>query len=276
MTLALSLKINDGVIIAADSASTYTMVGAHGTPIVAKVYYNANKVFNLRKKLPIGATTWGLGSIGEMSMSSIVKDFRLEVSDQISEESTEYTVKDFAEQLKKYIFEDRWLPAFKDQADPAQMGFMVAGYSYGQPLPELYQIYTDKNQIIGPEPIYEGEIGLAWRGQVEAITRLLYGFSPLLPLILEHELGVPTEQVKQLITVLSQRLTTSFMLPTMPLQDAIDAVEFLVEMTIQHSKFMGGAQVVGGPIDIAVITKHEGFKWIKRKHYFGRELNPLD
>jgi hypothetical protein len=31
---------------------------------------------------------------------------------------------------------------------------------------------------------------------------------------------------------------------------------------------------VGGPIDVAVITKHEGLIWINRKHYFDPEKNP--
>ena len=32
-------------------------------------------------------------------------------------------------------------------------------------------------------------------------------------------------------------------------------------------------ETVGGPIDVAVISKGDGFVWIKRKHYFDRELN---
>ena len=34
------------------------------------------------------------------------------------------------------------------------------------------------------------------------------------------------------------------------------------------------AETVAGPIDVAVISKGDGFIWIKRKHYFERELNP--
>ena len=34
------------------------------------------------------------------------------------------------------------------------------------------------------------------------------------------------------------------------------------------------AETVGGPIDVAVISKGDGFIWIKRKHYFSTELNP--
>lgn len=33
-------------------------------------------------------------------------------------------------------------------------------------------------------------------------------------------------------------------------------------------------KVVGGPVDVAVVTKCDGFVWIKRKHYFSPELNP--
>jgi len=33
------------------------------------------------------------------------------------------------------------------------------------------------------------------------------------------------------------------------------------------------AETVGGPIDVAVISKGDGFIWIKRKHYFKPELN---
>ena len=27
-------------------------------------------------------------------------------------------------------------------------------------------------------------------------------------------------------------------------------------------------KTVGGPVEVAVITKHEGFKWVQRKHFF--------
>src|SRR5260370_25058889 len=33
-------------------------------------------------------------------------------------------------------------------------------------------------------------------------------------------------------------------------------------------------ETVGGAIDVAVISKGDGFVWIKRKHYFDLALNP--
>ena len=34
------------------------------------------------------------------------------------------------------------------------------------------------------------------------------------------------------------------------------------------------AVTVGGEIDVAIISKGDGFIWKKRKHYFKSELNP--
>ena len=33
------------------------------------------------------------------------------------------------------------------------------------------------------------------------------------------------------------------------------------------------SETVGGPVDVAVISKGDGFIWIDRKHYFRKELN---
>jgi hypothetical protein len=34
-------------------------------------------------------------------------------------------------------------------------------------------------------------------------------------------------------------------------------------------------ETVGGEIDVAVISRGDGFVWIKRKHYFDLDRNPL-
>jgi hypothetical protein len=77
VTIAISLKVNDGVVLAADSASTLIEQDEEGRPTdVVNVYDNANKVFNLLKGTPVGAITWGTGSIGPASISTLAKDLR--------------------------------------------------------------------------------------------------------------------------------------------------------------------------------------------------------
>src|SRR3990172_27738 len=50
--------------------------------------------------------------------------------------------------------------------------------------------------------------------------------------------------------------------------------ESLVNLTSFKRRISLDAETVGGPIDVAVISKGDGFIWIKRKHYFKPELNP--
>lgn len=57
-------------------------------------------------------------------------------------------------------------------------------------------------------------------------------------------------------------------------EDLADMAESLVRMTCLKRHITTDEESVGGPVDVAVITKGDGFIWIKRKHYFNRELNP--
>lgn len=58
-------------------------------------------------------------------------------------------------------------------------------------------------------------------------------------------------------------------------EDMAEMAESLVSITSLRRKFTSNAadESVGGPVDVAVITKGDGFVWIKRKHYFSLELN---
>lgn len=50
--------------------------------------------------------------------------------------------------------------------------------------------------------------------------------------------------------------------------------EALVNLTKFKRRISRERETVGGPIDVAVITKGDGFVWMKRKHYFDAGLNP--
>jgi hypothetical protein len=53
-----------------------------------------------------------------------------------------------------------------------------------------------------------------------------------------------------------------------------EMAESLVNLTSFKRRMTPQAETVGGPIDVAVISRGDGFIWIKRKHYFKTELNP--
>jgi hypothetical protein len=64
------------------------------------------------------------------------------------------------------------------------------------------------------------------------------------------------------------------MIAMLPKIELIELYEALVSKTAAERKETVDEGTVGGPIDGDFITKHDGFVWITRKHYFEKELNP--
>lgn len=60
----------------------------------------------------------------------------------------------------------------------------------------------------------------------------------------------------------------------LPKDELAAMAEALVNLTSFRRRVSTDTETVGGPIDVAVISKGDGFVWIKRKHYFRPELNP--
>ena len=106
----------------------------------------------------------------------------------------------------------------------------------------------------------------------EAITRLVLGVSGNLGQALIN-LQVKPEEVPAYVEAIKAQFSTQIVNGAMPIQDAIDLAEFLVDVTIKYVRFCPGSETVGGPIEVAAISKHEGFKWTKRTHYYSGALN---
>ncbi len=68
--------------------------------------------------------------------------------------------------------------------------------------------------------------------------------------------------------------TIEEMVQFMPKQEMAELAEALVNITTLKRRVSQEQETVGGPIDVAVISRHEGFVWVKRKHYFPGDLNP--
>jgi hypothetical protein len=60
----------------------------------------------------------------------------------------------------------------------------------------------------------------------------------------------------------------------LPKDELAAMAEALVNLTSFKRKVTLDAETVGGPIDVAVISRGDGFIWINRKHYFNPALNP--
>ena len=63
------------------------------------------------------------------------------------------------------------------------------------------------------------------------------------------------------------------MVRVLPKDELAAMAEALVNLTAFKRKMTNTLETVGGPIDVAVISKGDGLVWVKRKHYFPPELN---
>ena len=63
-------------------------------------------------------------------------------------------------------------------------------------------------------------------------------------------------------------------LSVLPKDELAMMAETLVNLTSFKRRVSTSRETVGGPIDVAVISRGDGFVWIKRKRYFPIELNP--
>jgi hypothetical protein len=60
---------------------------------------------------------------------------------------------------------------------------------------------------------------------------------------------------------------------SLPKTELAAMAESLVNLTSLKRKVSLQTETVGGPVEVAVISKRDGFVWIKKKHYFKEELN---
>lgn len=63
------------------------------------------------------------------------------------------------------------------------------------------------------------------------------------------------------------------MVAVLPKDELAAMAESLVNLTAFKRRMTRDLETVGGPIDVAVISKGDGLVWVKRKHYFPQELN---
>lgn len=275
MTICVAVKVHDCLVFAADSASSI-VYNTPGGPQVGRVYEHGNKVFNLRRGLPICAMTSGLGNIGPASISSVVKDLRRLLTDEAEADwylGDNYTMQEVADKVRRYFYDVRIVDAGIPLEADTSLQFWIGGYSAQGQHPEIWQVVFEGGGCPPPVQSMDG-VTCGWQcsGQPEALNRLLLGYSQKLPDILDAH-GVDTGTATSIMTTLGSDPDAQVTEASMPTQDAIALTEFLADTVKGYVRFLPGPDTVGGHTDVAVVTKHEGFKWIKRKHYYPPHLN---
>ncbi|WP_149655746.1 hypothetical protein [Mycobacterium simiae] len=282
MTVALYVKVFDGIVLATDSATTLAAALQSGH-MIQQVYNNADKIFHLHRRLPIAAMTWGLGVVGPASISSLSKSFRLRLMGRDANFSDDeldignFTVKDVAIRASKMFAQ-----AAKDaewEEFPAELGYLVVGISSNCDQAEAW-LLEFSGKTVAPKPrqvLKDVDYGYKAYAQPDAVDRLFNGYDTQLRETLitaGTSQGIDRNVAENQIDAALASYKLDPVQPGMPLPDAIELARFMVVTTEGYARFRIGADTVGGPVEVASISPHEGFKWINRKHYYRPELNP--
>ena len=267
MSLGVVIKGPEGIVLAADSRVTLE-AQKKGTQLMIPINYdNATKLLSFSERHDsgerhnfVGCVTYGAAVIGQRTAHSFIPEFQQRV---LAESESRLTVEKYATLLSGF-FKERWNETVQNYSGP-DMTFVVGGYdpdaAYGQVF--LFSIPSQ------PEPKTrhptEKDFGMTWGGQLEVASRLIRGFDPNVPDILKKTIGLNEEQVKQVYDNLKKNLEFPIPYNILPLQDCVDLAIFLIRTTMTAQRLGIGVRGVGGPIDVAVITRTRGLQYIQQK-----------
>jgi hypothetical protein len=223
--------------------------------------------------------TWGMGNVADASIATIAKDLRARLMGHDARHADwaldhdAYTVEEVANRLAELVFDE--LDARSAVSPSSPLGLLVAGYSAGERASEAWLIEGNTTGVVPVASMQAGKDAAGWfaYAQGEAVARLIKGFDPRVVSVLSAELDNTTfHNVMNKISGLG--LEEMFAVPPMPFADAIKLAQFMVDTTVGYARFHLGPDTVGGPVEVAGISRYEGFKWVSRKHYYTAELNP--
>ncbi|MEM7696051.1 MAG: hypothetical protein AAF318_16500 [Pseudomonadota bacterium] len=275
MTICIATRVSDAMVFAADSATTLAGILPNGQQNIVNVYNGGDKVFNLYRGLPIIAMTCGMGHIGERNIGSLSKELRLRLMSEDKYwgiDPRTYTIEQVAERAKMYFFDDR----FQSQQSPDRshsFEFWIGGYSSDSETHDLWCLTIVNGACSLTRIGQPGELGIYPAGQPGPVMRLLCGIDPQAADHLVAAGVTDPQTAAEIANVIRKRASYNLAAHAMPIHNAIELTRFLAETTKGFFHFAPGADVVGGDLDIAVVTRYEGFKWIARKHYYPAEIN---
>jgi hypothetical protein len=254
----------EGIVITTDSLSIITDPSHN----IVNTYESVNKIFQI-EGLPVGIITWGIGNIGAMSIELLIKEFQFLLrNDESYKFDINISLKDISQKFYEFIYNKHYIEYYQNSPDNPKLGFLIVGYSTNEYLPEGYAIEIENSICGGPKlTIRTGDYGEYWNGIKEPLNRLVNGYSDSVIEIL-RKVGVDENKIKQFTKKSEEFITQPFALAQTPINELIDIAQFLMNVTYNYIKYSPGAPTVGGVIDIAVITKHDGFKWIQKKKRF--------
>ena len=128
------------------------------------------------------------------------------------------------------------------------------------------------------EAVWQNCLGVFAQALLDAVGDKLGGARPAVEAAIGEGIKKWSEEARQELDRYRQRRfaqPVAAELARLPKSELPEVAEALVSLTSLMRRVSGQHETVGGPTDVAIISRNDGFIWVKRKHYFGLDLNPL-
>lgn len=269
MSLGIVIKAPEGLVLAAESRLTLTSQTNNAPPLHVN-FDNATKLLTFGKpNSAVGVVTYGQAAIGLRTAQSFIPEFEA----KLAEDRRRLPILEFAEKFSEFYMQ-QWNAVMPADYSGPNMTFVVAGFDEGEPYGKVYLINIPRSPAPVAQHAEAGEFGITWGGQREIVDRLVQGFDGRLSEALT-KLNLTPEQ-NQLLSPVFGQIQLPIPLQALPLQDCVDLAIFFIRTTITAQKLTVGLRGVGGPIDVATITRQDGLQFIQRKHIVGESGAPAD
>ncbi len=248
------------------------------------------KLFSL-EPLKIGVMTAGIAGLGDRTIKSLISEFKdKNFLFKSKGEPSNYTLNGVAERLLKFVrpFYLEEYPEKEDTYRP-KLEFILAGYSKRQQLPSTIRITFPEGEI---DPFGDG-FGIMFGGQTKEIRRIIFGtdaenehriiFRHAVKLFEYHkllteylrennitiDLPTPNEYIDQIHIFNDGWRLEGFSADwgNFSEQNAIECVHWLVEIMCKAQQFSSALPTVGGEINLAIVTKSDGFRFVSKREY---------
>lgn len=277
MSIVVAVRVGEGLVMAADSASTLQAAQPDGTTGVVKIFNHASKLLQL-KDYPTAVATWGAGNLGSRTISSLIDEYANTLESASGVKPKQISVRRQAEGLMAAlvdVYQHEYPKTAKSGITPS-LGVLVGGYSGQDFFPEEYVFAIPEAKMLRlREPKDDGgqDFGANWYGLTDAIVRLHHGRDDRLADLLK-EAGVDDDTAKKVLESMGRSVQYPVPFAGMALQDAVDYAMYLVGVVVGRFRFVAGPELCGGPIDVATVTRERGFQWIQRKKLAARPFGP--
>ncbi|MFH1560576.1 MAG: hypothetical protein ABID84_04105 [Chloroflexota bacterium] len=239
-------------------------------PILPINYDNATKLLSFSKPhTNVGAVTYGTAVIGRRTAHSFIPEFEVTLKEKLEEEKKKeeaLKVLDFSRRLSRFFME-RWGEGMLPDYKGPDMVFIVGGYDPGAAYGSVFLFGIPSQPE--PKPRNPDDFGMTWGGQLQIASRIVHGFDPGALEIIRRTVNLDQDQAEELRAALRQNLEFPIPYDVLPVQDCVDLATFLVRSTITAQSLAIGLRGVGGPIDVAVITRTEGLEYVQQKTIHG-------